>query len=466
MEFFTARGRFWLPREHDRVAVAGAVSFQEGGVRLELEGSLRSQERRPGHGGFGAPAELSEPVIHGFLRDGRDVTLLAARGFSWHADDIGEDWRAEFLLCGGHFQDDKFVEAQVCFDYLSPWARPDAVVTRKPGEDRVVIDIEDTVVDMASFDSRTKIKLCTGVEGRSSEGSVHLDQWVAWILRDGLVLSFTSLRELPLSALCDGDVEEHDTSEWAGSEDADVRYSFTDLLSRTVQDSYPDLRWHNARRHVHFRATSDLRPRKAGKGPRSRGRTVFGPHYAKSEPGRISYYHHAALRTRFRSIGGTWYCQLEPGYCFTTDGYAEAGFADSLLAGIKRMDRHPAVAGWTRMWANFLGQPPDLFSPPRPVLLGELATVTVDRGIDDRWWGPAPADVVPDEDHDHQRADDAHAAAALAAANIDTGDLLALITEDGIEPEPATGPAEPGRAPRQHGAKRPPGRRGSRGEGQ
>src|SRR5207245_5758358 len=98
----------------------------------------------------------------------------------WHADDIGEDWRAEFLLCGGHFQDDKFVEAQVCFDYLSPWARPDAVVTRKPGEDRVVIDIEDTVVDMASFDSRTKIKLCTGVEGRSSEGSVHLDQWAAF----------------------------------------------------------------------------------------------------------------------------------------------------------------------------------------------------------------------------------------------------------------------------------------------
>lgn len=287
-----------------------------------------------------------------------------------------------------------------------------------------------------------------------------------WILRDGLVLSFTSLREQPLSALCDGDVEEHDTSEWAGSEDADVRYRFTDLLSRTVQDSYAELRWHNARRHVHFRATPDLRPRKAGKGPRSRGRTVFGPHYAKSEPDRISYYHHAALRTRFRSIGGTWYCQLEPGYCFTTDGYAEAGFADSLLAGIKRMDRHPAVAGWTRMWANYLGQPPDLFSPPRPVLLGTLATVTVDRGIDDRWWGPVPADAVPDEDHDHPQADDAHAAAALAAADIDTGDLLALITEADIEPEPAAGPRQPTEAPRQHRANRPPGRRGSRGQEQ
>ena len=93
-----------------------------------------------------------------------------------------------------------------------------------------------------------------------------------WILRDGLVVSFGSLREAPLSALCDGDVEEHDTSEWADSEDAEVRHRFIDLLSRTVQGSYPDLRWHNERRHVHFRASTELTPRKAGKGPRSRGR--------------------------------------------------------------------------------------------------------------------------------------------------------------------------------------------------
>jgi hypothetical protein len=114
---------------------------------------------------------------------------------------------------------------------------------------------------------------------------------------------------------------------------------------------------------------------------------VFSPHYAKSDPERVSYYHYAALRTRFRRIGGTWYCQLEPDYCFTTDGYTESRFADSLLAGIKRLDRHPAVMGWTRMWANHLNRPLDLFSPSRPVLFGALETVTVGRGIDDRWLG-------------------------------------------------------------------------------
>jgi hypothetical protein len=215
----------------------------------------------------------------------------------------------------------------------------------------------------------------------------------AFLLRDGLVASFASLREPPLSELCDGDVEEFDTTEWANGDEADVQHRFIDLISRTVENSYPDLRWHNARRHVHFRATSDLSPRKAGRGPGSRGRTVFGPHYAKSDPERISYYHHAALGTRYRRIAGTWYCQLEPGYCFTIDGHTEASFADSLLAGIKRLDKHPAVKGWTRMWANHLNKQPDLDTLDRPVLFGPLETVTVDRGIDDRWWGPAPTEV-------------------------------------------------------------------------
>jgi hypothetical protein len=42
-----------------------------------------------------------------------------------------------------------------------------------------------------------------------------------------------------------------------------------------------------------------------------------------------------------------WCCQLAADYCFTRDGYQESAFADSLLAKIKRLDRHVAVAGWT-----------------------------------------------------------------------------------------------------------------------
>ena len=228
-----------------------------------------------------------------------------------------------------------------------------------------------------------------------------------WMLRDGLVMSFASLREPPLRALCAGDPEEHSTAEWADSEDISTRHRFTDLLARTVERSYPDLRWHDSRRHVHFRASSDLKPRKAGKRPGTRGRTVFGPHYAKSEPERVSFYHHAALKARYRMIGGTWFCQLEPDYCFTADGHRESPFADSLLAGIKRLDRHPAVLGWTRMWASHLTPQPDLFSSELPVVFGPLETVTVHSGIDDNWWGPAPTAAMTAEEPRHQAADDA-----------------------------------------------------------
>jgi hypothetical protein len=263
-----------------------------------------------------------------------------------------------------------------------------------------------------------------------------------WMLRDGLVMSFASLREPPLSALCAGDPEEHSTAEWADSEDPDTQHRFADLLARTVERSYPDLRWHDSRRHVHFRASSSLKPRKAGKRPGTRGRTVFGPHYAKSNPERVSFYHHAALKTRYRRIGETWFCQLEPDYCFTADGHRESPFADSLLAGIKRLDRHPAVLGWTRMWASHLTPQPDLFSPELPVMFGPLETVTVHSGIDDNWWGPAPTTAMTVEEPRQQAADDAAAAADLVTHDIDTDDLFALITEAEPEPQPE--------APQQH----------------
>lgn len=214
------------------------------------------------------------------------------------------------------------------------------------------------------------------------------------------MLSFHDLRQRPLNALCSGAVEEHLTAEWANTTDRDIQHRFTDLLTRPVQDSYPELRWHKERRHVHFRATSNLAARKAGRGPGSRGRTVFEPHYKKSEPGQLSYYHHAALRMQFRRLDDRWYCQLEPDYCFTSDGQRESVFADSLLAGIKRMDRHPAVTAWTRMWANYLGEDKGLFTPEVAVGFGPLETVTVEAGIDDRWWGPAPTDVRADEEAD------------------------------------------------------------------
>jgi hypothetical protein len=173
---------------------------------------------------------------------------------------------------------------------------------------------------------------------------------------------------------------------------------------------------------------------------------VFGPYRSKKDPDTISFYRHAALTTRFRRFGGTWYCQLGPDYCFTSDGREEYQHADTLLAGIKRLDRHAAVAGWTRTWATYLTQQPDLFSPGKALVFDELTTFVVDRGIDDQLWGPAPEQTLDEETDDP--TDGTAVDAALAAAGIETADLLAL-DDDGehdvdetpatqVEPQPKT----------------------------
>jgi hypothetical protein len=111
------------------------------------------------------------------------------------------------------------------------------------------------------------------------------------------------------------------------------------------------------------------------------------------------------------------------------------------LAGIKRRDRHAAVAGWTRTCAIYLTKQPDLFAPENSLLFDELATFEVARGIDDRLWGPAPEQVSDDEPDESTDSGDIDA--ALAAIGIETADLAAL-DDDGTDvEETSAAPVEP-----------------------
>jgi hypothetical protein len=263
----------------------------------------------------------------------------------------------------------------------------------------------------------------------------------AWILRDRLVISFADLSEAPLRVLCAGDVERHGAAEWAASDDTDTQHRFMDLLSRALaEDQWGDLRWHNERRHLHFCPTPKLTPRREGRAPGRRGHTVFGPYYSKQDPRTVSFYRHAALSTRFRRIGGTWYCQLGTDYCFTSDGRNEYQYADTLLAGIKRLDRHGAVAGWNRTWAIYLTQQPDLFAKEKALVFGDLETFEVERGIENRLWGPAPVQHGDDAD------DTVQVETALAAMGFETADLFAL-DDDGADLDDLATTSESGEAP-------------------
>ena len=246
-----------------------------------------------------------------------------------------------------------------------------------------------------------------------------------WIWHGGMIVSFGDLSASPLNVLCDGPGEQQDTAEWAGSTDSDMTRQFSDLLRRTlVSDRSEDVRWHQARHHLHFRATRNLGPRVVGRRKGRRGRTVFGPHFAKADPDTVSYYHHAALSPRFRRLGEAWYCQLGVDYCFTRDGTSESSFADTLTAGIKRLDRHPAVRGWTTMWETYLaGAPADAL-----LTFGSLLTFPVDQGIDEAWWGPAPA-ASADEDAP-LTATDTDIDAGLRQAGVYQDDLRHLVEDE------------------------------------
>jgi hypothetical protein len=294
-------------------------------------------------------------------------------------------------------------------------------------------------------------ELLAGVPGRARGD---------WILRDRMVMSFSDPTEGPLSALRAGDVECHDSAEWAASDDTDTQHRFMDLLARAMAaDHRSDLRWHNERRHLHFCASPALTSRREGKEPGRRGHTVFGPYYSKEDPDTISFYRHAALTNRFRRFGKAWYCQLSPDYCFTKDGWKEYEHADALLAGIKRLDRHAAVAGWTRTWAVYLTQQPDLFAADRAIVFGELLSFEVERGIDDRLWGPAPERPLDDESDEPSEARDVES--ALAAVGLETADLFALDDDGADDQETTVEPVKrPVKAPRRNsngGPRRPRG---------
>jgi hypothetical protein len=55
--------------------------------------------------------------------------------------------------------------------------QPAGITRGKFGSGDVVIDRRRVTVDEAVLGDRTKVLICTGVEGRQDRASVHLDQW-------------------------------------------------------------------------------------------------------------------------------------------------------------------------------------------------------------------------------------------------------------------------------------------------
>jgi ApeA-like protein/HEPN superfamily Apea-like protein len=176
MEFFATYGRFWLPQLPQRL-VHGSLAFDENGVRLELDDPLRAPV--VGEGGIvsGSAESAAEAVVHGRLRDGREVTLLRLRGWSMPADGMQETWFADFAVTGGLTSGDGFSQMVVIFDYLMPWVRPPGIIRSELFSSSVTVDTQQVTLDETVLGDGRTVRLVSGVYGHQAGDGVHLDQW-------------------------------------------------------------------------------------------------------------------------------------------------------------------------------------------------------------------------------------------------------------------------------------------------
>jgi len=179
MESFASSGQFWLPHTPDR-RVHGDLVFDEAGIQLRLMTTLRGPVVISDRTSGGSTQWATEPVVHGRLHSGKEVTLLEAAGLAIPVDIAQETWSARFVLTGGLVPDDLFSRVQVNFDYLLPWVRPAGILRGELMASTVVIDTARSTLAEATLPDGRTVRLLTGVTGRRSHDSVHLDQWCAF----------------------------------------------------------------------------------------------------------------------------------------------------------------------------------------------------------------------------------------------------------------------------------------------
>lgn len=213
-----------------------------------------------------------------------------------------------------------------------------------------------------------------------------------WIVRGGVVFTFTRPDNDGLGAFLDGGYETIETTEWAESKDAETTAQFAELLRQSLIDQeHRDLRYHGKKRYFYFRAARDGGERRIKISKRGSGRTVFRPYFKDDEETEVKDCRHHAAEIRFVRTDAGWAAQINPTYHYTFDGDRDLPWGPERLKGMKRLERNSAVRGLLRFWAGYLARPAQLGQSHQPLRFGELIELTVDVGINDTDWKPPPA---------------------------------------------------------------------------
>jgi hypothetical protein len=198
----------------------------------------------------------------------------------------------------------------------------------------------------------------------------------SYLLLDGMVYSFESLKEPPFDVLCSGDVEVDESADWAlGTEDQ--RYRFMRLLRILLGQEFDDLGYDRDERLNYFRPL-DGETDRVIKTPDGRKRTVV--------VNKGGYIRHHAAELRFVTVDDEWFMAVQPDYRFTVDGYTKHWNAAALKSGIKRLERHGAVRSTLGFWSSYFASTQLSLlddTPLQRLRFGPVETVTIEVGYDE-----------------------------------------------------------------------------------
>ena len=213
-----------------------------------------------------------------------------------------------------------------------------------------------------------------------------------WVLHNRTISSFHDLSARPWNSVCDaGTVEEHNTNEWAFSEDPDRRRTFVQLLNSCMREKLfsKGVVFSKDDGYYYVRASSDLSPIRYTYQSREKKaeRTIFAGYPSKRDKTRMAFYRHSAFAGRFQLYGTEWFLQVTPTYHFTRDGRIPSRYAGESLSGIKRLENNQAVHGQVIMWAHLLREAAGLFDKgPEFLRFAPLLQFDLDAGLADTAW--------------------------------------------------------------------------------
>jgi hypothetical protein len=221
----------------------------------------------------------------------------------------------------------------------------------------------------------------------------------------GTVYSFHDLKKEPLSSLVEaGTVEANPSEHWALTDDPDLKRNFVQLLNRCLRQHCHQWKMNfNGDKSLHyFQWEAKTGVRKITlKSLRKQATQTVGQWRASNIREGEGYFSHKGFRSDFIRFGDIWYLQVSPDYFFSSDGHTEHKYAETLLSGIKTMERHQSVRSSLLLWREVLSEK-DLTKSYDLIKFGHPVEFKIHTGINDRAWLRTGETIIEsDEDLDN-----------------------------------------------------------------